>query len=141
MRDIPRNLFLWIFAGSLDGAHRSRTENEDLSEFIDWSYSSTGIYALPRAAALIAQERYMTRKDRAGCGGCASEQKSLGFHVRSCIFRVISLFLAVCAAAPGGAHRPRTENQNLSEFIGWLHLSTGIYAFPRAVAQIIQEER
>ena len=34
----------------------------------------------------------------------------------------------------GGEHRSGTENQILSEFIGWLYLSPGIYALPRAAA-------
>ena len=48
------------------------------------------------------------------------------------------LFLFGCLPARllDRAHRSEAEKENLSKFVDWPYLSTGIYALPRAVAQI-----
>ena len=44
------------FSLIIRGIYRSGTDNQSISEFIDWSYLFTDMYALPRAAVQIAQE-------------------------------------------------------------------------------------
>ena len=65
-------LSLWLPARLLGGEYRSGTENQIFLEFIGCPYLFARIYAFSRAAAQIAQERKMKRKDRAGYGGRAA---------------------------------------------------------------------
>ena len=73
-----------------------------------------------------------------GAGGATKnlgDFRSRGPCLRSGFLRDLFLFGAAVRRT-----RPGTENQNLSEFIAWPYLFTGIYAVPRAATQITQKK-
>ena len=57
-----RVIYLSLTARLFGGARRPGTENQNHIEFTCWPCLFTEIYALPRAAAQIAQEKQMRRK-------------------------------------------------------------------------------
>ena len=117
---------LWLFAQLLEGAHRLEMENQNFSEFIDWSYLYMKMYIFPPSRR-INSLREINEAAR------ANKKSRISYAI---IFIPHDFWLT---ARLGGAHKPGTENQNLLEFLGWLCPSTRIYALSRAVAQIVQE--